>query len=149
MALKIYVKDYKNIENIQKKIEKKYTGKRYDVINLLTKEGMYKIIGKKIVLYKLASNTIKSFELENISFLITENNWEKKEEIFNIPFHYYLLKRNIIEYTLSEKFKIVLEFIPGTYGDVSPKIFDFYFKTNILNILEIKKNLVTFLSLLK
>ena len=142
MTLKIYIEGLGNIQYIKKKIEKKYTGKKYDVVNILTKKGMYKIRGNQIFLYKLGSNITKKIEYENVNFMITEDLWYKKEEIFNIPFDHHLLKKTIMEYAINPKFKIILEFINNN-------IFDFYFKTNILNISEIKKILVTFLSILK
>ena len=83
MTLKIYIQDSKDIQGIQKKIEKKYTGKSYEIINILTKKGMYKIRGKQMFLYKLISNTTKEVEYEKINLLITENLWQKKEEMFN------------------------------------------------------------------
>ena len=142
MTLKIYIPGSKDIQGIQKKIGKKYTGKRYDIINILTEKGMYKIRGKQIFLYKLISNITKEIEYKNINLLITENLWQKKEEIFNIPFQHHLLKKTVIEYTINPKFKIIFEFINNN-------IIDFYFKTDILNIAEIKKILVSFLSILK
>ena len=142
MTLKIYIQNSKDIQDIQKKIEKKYTGNKYEIINILTKEGMYKIRGDRMFLYKLSSNTTKQIEYKNINFLITEDLWDKKEEIFNIPFHHHLLKKDIIEYVINPRFKIIFEFINN-------KIFDFYFKTNIYKIAEIKQNLVSFLSILK
>ena len=142
MTLKIYIKDSKDIQSIQKKIEKKYTGKSYEIINILTKKGMYKIKGKQMFLYKLISNITKSVEYENINLLITENLWQKKEEMFNIPFEHHLLKKTMIEYTINPKFKIIFELADS-------KIIDFYFKTDVLNIGEIKKTLISFLSILK
>ena len=142
MTLKIYIKDSKDIQSIQKKIEKKYIGKKYEIINILTKKGMYKIKGKQMFLYKLISNITKEVEYENINLLITENLWQKKEEMFNIPFEHHLLKKTMIEYTINPKFKIIFELADS-------KIIDFYFKTDVLNIGEIKKTLISFLSILK
>jgi len=142
MTLKIYIKDSKDIQSIQKKIEKKYIGKKYEIINILTKKGMYKIRGKQMFLYKLISNITKEVEYENINLLITENLWQKKEEMFNIPFEHHLLKKTMIEYTINPKFKIIFELADS-------KIIDFYFKTDVLNIGEIKKTLISFLSILK
>jgi len=142
MTLKIYIKDSKDIQCIKKKIEKKYIGKKYEIINILTKKGMYKIRGKQIFLYKLISNTTKEVKYENINLLITENLWQKKEEMFNIPFIHHLLKRTMIEYAINPKFKIIFELADS-------KIIDFYFKTDVLNIGEIKKTLISFLSILK
>ena len=142
MTLKIYIKDSKDIQSIQKKIEKKYIGKKYEIINILTKKGMYKIKGKQMFLYKLISNITKEVEYENINLLITENLWQKKEEMFNIPFQHHLLKRTMIEYTINPKFKIIFELVDS-------KIIDFYFKTDVLNIGEIKKTVISFLSILK
>ena len=142
MTLKIYIQGSKDIQGIQKKIEKKYTGKKYDIINILTKKGMYKIRGKQIFLYKLISNTTKEVEYKNINLLITENLWQKKEEMFNIPFEHHLLKKTMIEYAINPKFKIIFELADS-------KIIDFYFKTDIFNIGEIKKTLISFLSILK
>ena len=142
MTLKIYIKDSKDIQGIQKKLEKKYIGKKYEIINILTKKGMYKIRGKQMFLYKLISNITKSVEYENINLLITENLWQKKEEMFNIPFQHHLLKRTMIEYTINPKFKIIFELVDS-------KIIDFYFKTDVLNIGEIKKTVISFLSILK
>ena len=142
MTLKIYIKDSKDIQSIQKKIEKKYIGKKYEIINILTKKGMFKIRGKQMYLYKLISNTTKEVEYENINLLITENLWQKKEEMFNIPFEHHLLKKTMIEYTINPKFKIIFELADS-------KIIDFYFKTDVLNIGEIKKTLISFLSILK
>ena len=142
MTLKIYIQDSKDIQGIQKKIEKKYTGKSYEIINILTKKGMYKIRGKQMFLYKLISNITKSVEYENINLLITENLWQKKEEMFNIPFEHHLLKKTMIEYTINPKFKIIFELADS-------KIIDFYFKTDVLNIGEIKKTVISFLSILK
>ena len=146
MTLKIYIKDSKDIQSIQKKIEKKYTGKSYEIINILTKKGMYKIRGKQMFLYKLISNITKEVEYENINLLITENLWQKKEEMFNIPFEHHLLKKTMIEYTINQKFKIIFEFI---HEGQDVKIIDFYFKTDVLNIGEIKKTVISFLSILK
>ena len=142
MTLKIYIKDSKDIQSIQKKIEKKYIGKKYEIINILTKKGMYKIRGKQMFLYKLISNITKEVEYENINLLITENLWQKKEEMFNIPFEHHLLKKTMIEYAINPKFKIIFELADS-------KIIDFYFKTDVLNIGEIKKTLISFLSILK
>jgi len=142
MTLKIYIKDSKDIQGIQKKIEKKYIGKKYEIINILTKKGMYKIRGKQMFLYKLISNITKEVEYENINLLITENLWQKKEEMFNIPFEHHLLKKTMIEYAINPKFKIIFELADS-------KIIDFYFKTDVLNIGEIKKTLISFLSILK
>ena len=142
MTLKIYIKDSKDIQSIQKKIEKKYIGKKYEIINILTKKGMYKIRGKQMFLYKLISNITKEVEYENINLLITENLWQKKEEMFNIPFEHHLLKKTMIEYTINPKFKIIFELADS-------KIIDFYFKTDVLNIGEIKKTVISFLSILK
>ena len=142
MTLKIYIKDSKDIQSIQKKIEKKYIGKKYEIINILTKKGMYKIRGKQMFLYKLISNITKEVEYENINLLITENLWQKKEEMFNIPFEHHLLKKTMIEYAINPKFKIIFELADS-------KIIDFYFKTDIFNISEIKKTLISFLSILK
>ena len=142
MTLKIYIKDSKDIQGIQKKIEKKYIGKKYEIINILTKKGMYKIRGKQIFLYKLISNTTKEVKYENINLLITENLWQKKEEMFNIPFEHHLFKKTMIEYAINPKFKIIFELADS-------KIIDFYFKTDIFNIGEIKKTLISFLSILK
>ena len=142
MTLKIYIQDSKDIQGIQKKIEKKYTGKSYEIINILTKKGMYKIRGKQMFLYKLISNKTKEVEYEKINLLITENLWQKKEEMFNIPFEHHLLKKTMIEYTINPKFKIIFELADS-------KIIDFYFKTDVLNIGEIKKTLISFLSILK
>ena len=142
MTLKIYIQGSKDIQGIQKKIEKKYIGKKYDIMNILTKKGMYKIRGKQIFLYKLISNTTKEVEYKNINLLITENLWQKKEEMFNIPFEHHLLKKTMIEYAINPKFKIVFELADS-------KIIDFYFKTDIFNIGEIKKTLISFLSILK
>ena len=142
MTLKIYIQDSKDIQGIQKKIEKKYIGKKYDIMNILTKKGMYKIRGKQIFLYKLISNTTKEVEYKNINLLITENLWQKKEEMFNIPFEHHLLKKTMIEYAINPKFKIIFELADS-------KIIDFYFKTDVLNIGEIKKTLISFLSILK
>ena len=144
MTLKIYIKDSKDIQSIQKKIENKYIGKKYEIINILTKRGMYKIRGDRMFLYKLSSNITKELEYKNRNFLITEDLWDKKEEIFNIPFIYHLLKKNIIEYAINPDFKIIFEFIQDTKSPI-----DFYFKTNIYKIAEIKQNLITFLSILK
>jgi len=142
MTLKIYIQGSKDIQGIQKKIEKKYTGKKYDIMNILTKKGMYKIRGKQIFLYKLISNTTKKVEYKNINLLITENLWQKKEEMFNIPFEHHLLKKTMAEYAINPKFKIIFEFRNNN-------IIDFYFKTDIFNIVEIKKTLISFLSILK
>ena len=142
MTLKIYIQDSKDIQGIQKKIEKKYIGKKYEIINILTKKGMYKIRGKQMFLYKLISNKTKEVEYEKINLLITENLWQKKEEMFNIPFEHHLLKKTMIEYTINQKFKIIFELADS-------KIIDFYFKTDVLNIGEIKKTVISFLSILK
>ena len=70
----------------------------------------------------------------------------KKEEMFNIPFEHHLLKKTMIEYTINQKFKIIFEFI---HEGRDVKIIDFYFKTDVLNIGEIKKTVISFLSILK
>ena len=136
MTLKIYIKKFKEFEDLKKKLEKKYSKKEYKITNVLTKRGKYKIKGDELILYKLVSS--KEIEYEN--FLITEICWKQKEKEYNIPFNHYILKRNIIEYSIVENLKFIFEIIDN-------KIIDFYLKTN--NIELFTENIPSLLSMLK
>ena len=140
--MKIYIEKSKNIEDIEKKIKKKYVGKTYENINILTKRGIYKIKNNSIFLYKMKDTMTQKIKLKSFVLLFTEVIWEKKEESENIPFNHHFLKKNITEYTIKDDFKIVFE-------TIKDKIYDFYFTTKLQNIKEIEKRTGSLLSILK
>ena len=140
--MKIYIEKSKNIEDIEKKIKKKYVGKTYENINILTKRGIYKIKNNSIFLYKMKDTMTQKIKLKSFVLLFTEVIWEKKEESENIPFNHHFLKKNITEYTIKDDFKIVFE-------TIKDKIYDFYFTTKLQNIKEIEKRIGSLLSILK
>ena len=140
--MKIYIEKSKNIEDIEKKIKKKYVGKTYENINILTKRGIYKIKNNSIFLYKMKDTMTQKIKFKSFVLLFTEVIWEKKEESENIPFNHHFLKKNITEYTIKDDFKIVFE-------TIKDKIYDFYFTTKLQNIKEIEKRIGSLLSILK
>ena len=149
MTFKIYIKNI-SIEDIKKKIGRKYIEKTYEIINVLTERGMYKIRNSNLFLYKIKDDMTQKIKLKSFTLFFTKVVWEKKEEGFNIPFNSHFLRKNITEYVIDPDFKIIFEAINHLRDKVSQdKISDFYFQTKIQNIEEIKKKMSSLLSTLK
>ena len=87
MTLKIYIENLKNIENIERKVKKKYVGKTYEIFNILTEKGLYKIKNNRIFLYKIKDNITQKIKLKSFVILFTEKYYgrkKKKQKIYHL-----------------------------------------------------------------
>lgn len=94
---------------------------------ILSHNGLYKYEKGGIFLYKLKTTDIEEIILDNfindIKFIKTNDLWERKEKIFNIPYFNKVVKYKIFNFSLSPKgeTKFIVEIINDTIN--------YYFKT--------------------
>jgi len=123
----IYLSEVRNIPNIIDNLNEKYFTKKTTEQQILTPNGLYKIIDDDIIQFKLVSkksNFIENF-YKNFT-LIEENIYEKKiGPVSYIPYENETIEITKIKYSLQERSEhfLVLELINN-------RIKDLYFLSN-------------------
>ena len=123
----IYLSEVRNIPNLIDNLNEKYFSKKTTEQQILTPNGLYKIIDDDIIQFKLVSkksNIIENF-YKNFT-LIEENIYEKKiGPVSYIPYENKTIEIIKIKYSLQERSEhfLVLELINN-------RIKDLYFLSN-------------------
>tara|TARA_Y100000389_G_C17343500_1_gene454617 strand:- start:203 stop:670 length:468 start_codon:yes stop_codon:yes gene_type:complete len=142
--MKIYIPDIK-INNLDLSIIKQYLYKTNKNSFIYSHEGIFKIKNNKIYLQNIQSKPAIYNKIDNIDCIIDNSVISYNDEHWQIPFNHiyreeiydiYHLRKNAIVDLVIEKF--------------NENISDIYFLTkDDINILNINKDILTFLSLLK
>ncbi len=123
----IYLSEIRNIPNLIDNLNEKYFTKKTTEQQILTPNGLYKIIDDDIIQFKLVSKTSNIIENFYKNFtLIEENIYEKKiGPVSYIPYENETIEITKIKYSLQERSEhfFVLELINN-------RIKDLYFLSN-------------------
>jgi len=144
--MKIYINN-NNINtytpNSLNKIEE-YFIKKDDVIKIYSELGILKF--NKNRFYKLLpfDKKLETIILNDTEFLIDHSFYKLGKQLYQIPVNHYVEKLSINIYRLRKNALIELVLVKLPNGDIT----DIYFSTKE-NILNVKEDLDTFLSLLK
>jgi len=115
---------------------------------LLAEDGLYKYIKETLYKFKiipLSTINISPFSIQNIQFFPMGFNFQKKEEVIQIPKKHYFMELNKKIYKLNEKSTTVFII---EYNN--KKIKDFYFESSEeADNHSLREDLSSFLSLLK
>jgi hypothetical protein len=118
----IYLSEVRNIPNLIDNLNEKYFSKKTTEKQILTTNGLYKIIDDDIIQFKLVSknsNIIQNF-YKNLT-LIEENIYEKKIGLVTyIPYENETIEITKIKYSIQERSEhfLVLELINNRIKDL-------------------------------
>lgn len=135
-----------DINKIKSKLIDKFFIKKKESVFIYSKFGVLEV--KNDELWKLSvdeSTSIVSVKIDNYDLLIDTGKWIKKELSFQLPVEHIQIRTTQSIYELNKKslIKLVIE-------RENDKITNILFKTDkVVDIEEIKDDIITFLSLLK
>jgi len=137
---KIYVKKLNMQTFLEKVLPKalRFEKKSEEIIQILSKRGIYKIVNNELFLYKLQNKQTLNI---NNDFFITNYYW-KKIKNSEYPFEHFMIKISKEKYFITDNIQLILEKRKNI-------IIDFYFKTTHSDYEKNIADITSFLSNLK
>ena len=139
---------YPELKTIQLSTIHPYLWKEENEKTLLTEDGLYKYINETLYKFKIIPSSVidtQPFMIQDIKFFPMGFNFQKKEQVMQIPPTHQFIALCKKMYKLSENSATIF-----TVESIDNQIRDFYFEsTEQFDNHSLREDLVSFLSLLK
>lgn len=134
-----------NIETINPQLFVKYYTKQINITRIFSTFGVFEIKNGELLKLYTEDKPIVTINNGKYELLIDTGKWLKTENYFQIPLDHIYIKTTQTIYHLNNKSRVKL-----IIEEENSKITNMFFKTDsIIDFEEIKKDVITFLSMLK
>lgn len=134
-----------DIEKIDPRLFLKYYYKQINITHLFSTFGVFEIRNGELWKLSLEDDPIVSINVGKYELLIDTGKWLKTENYYQVPIDHLHIKTTQSIYHLNNKSRVKL-----IIEEENSKITNMFFKTDsIIDFEEIKKDVITFLSMLK